>query len=148
MWNHVWNFWKLWSTLEFKESFIQYKKTNKQKTKCSRSLWLFSTIQCCANLKFHVSLSVPLSLGVCMRSCFSEFSVVPLCLSILLPFGVFLFYLISIFSFFFSIFLRVGHTVQPRGFVALVLFVSLLLKGCHGFIWDVLCFLLELIFFM
>lgn len=83
--NHVWNFWKLWSTLEFKESFILYKK-NKQKTKCSRSLWLFSTIQCCANLKSRIGRSVPLSLGVRMRSCFSEFSVVPLCLSVLLPF--------------------------------------------------------------
>ena len=31
MWNHVWHFWKLWSTLEFKEPFIQYKKQTESK---------------------------------------------------------------------------------------------------------------------
>ena len=44
------------------------------------------TIQCCANLGSCISLSLPLNFGVRMGSCFSEFSVVPLCLSVLLPF--------------------------------------------------------------
>lgn len=134
MWNHVWNFWKLWSTLEFKESFIQYKKkkTNRKQTavghfdnfynpvlhQTSDQSALFPSVWVCAWVV--VSLSFLLSLFAFPFS---------------FPFSVFLFYLISFFSFsFLFILLHSGHPAQLRGFVALVLFVLLLLRGCHGFL--------------
>lgn len=63
-------------------SFSIKKKTNRKQTAVGHFDNFYNPVL----RKPQISLSLPLSLGLRMGSCFPEFPVVPLCLSVLLPF--------------------------------------------------------------